>query len=64
MTAVARQGFDKLKTAGCEAAPFALHTDGGDGGEEVPLARAVIDASGTWATPNPLGANGLPRRAR
>jgi hypothetical protein len=24
------------------------------------LARAVIDASGTWATPNPLGANGLP----
>jgi hypothetical protein len=24
------------------------------------LARAVIDASGTWATPNPLGASGLP----
>jgi hypothetical protein len=23
-------------------------------------ARAVIDASGTWSTPNPLGANGLP----
>jgi hypothetical protein len=24
------------------------------------LARAVIDASGTWSTPNPLGADGLP----
>ena len=24
------------------------------------LARAVVDASGTWATPDPLGANGLP----
>src|SRR5262249_23127612 len=24
------------------------------------LARAVIDASGTWTRPNPLGANGLP----
>ena len=23
------------------------------------LARAVVDASGTWATPNPLGASGL-----
>ena len=28
------------------------------------LARAVIDASGTWTTPNPLGANGLPAEAR
>src|SRR3954453_16888454 len=24
------------------------------------LARAVIDASGTWTMPNPLGAGGLP----
>ena len=26
-----------------------------DGSEDVLLARAVIDASGTWSTPNPLG---------
>ena len=26
------------------------------------LARAAIDASGTWKTPNPLGAGGLPAR--
>ena len=28
--------------------------------EERITARAVIDASGTWTTPNPLGADGLP----
>jgi hypothetical protein len=26
------------------------------------VARAVIDASGTWGTPNPLGASGVPAR--
>ncbi len=31
-----------------------------DGGEEQILARAIIDASGTWSMPNPLGADGLP----
>ena len=39
--------------------PFLLRLADGD---EL-LARAVIDASGTWATPNVLGASGL-RRAR
>ena len=60
VVAVARQGFDKLKTAGREGAPFVLHVVTGDGHEEQVLARAVIDASGTSTTPNPLGANGLP----
>jgi hypothetical protein len=31
-----------------------------DAGEERILARAVIDASGSYATPNPLGAGGVP----
>ena len=57
--AVARQGFDKLKTAGRENAPFALHVKDAAGRETVVLARAVIDASGTYTAPNPLGANGL-----
>jgi hypothetical protein len=30
------------------------------GHEEAILARAVIDASGTWTSPNPLGASGVP----
>ena len=60
VTAIARQGFDKMKTDGRESAPFVLHVEGADGDEDVVLARAVIDASGTWEAPNPLGANGLP----
>ncbi|MFI7540154.1 FAD-dependent oxidoreductase [Actinoplanes sp. NPDC049599] len=56
VTAIGRVGVDRVKTAGREHAPFVvrLHT-----GEDV-LASAVIDASGTWHTPNVLGANGLP----
>jgi hypothetical protein len=31
-----------------------------DGCEQLITARAVIDASGAWQTPNPLGGDGLP----
>lgn len=58
--AVGRLGFDKMKTTGRDGAPFLLHVRRQDGGEEAVLARAVIDASGTWSKPNPLGAGGLP----
>lgn len=60
---VARQGFDKMKSAGREEAPFVLRVSSdcsGDCMEEEILAKAVIDASGTYATPNPLGGNGVP----
>lgn len=58
--AVSRQQHDKLKDAERESAPFQLHIRADDGAETVIEARAVIDASGTWHNPNPLGANGLP----
>jgi thioredoxin reductase len=58
VTAVARLGFDKMKTAGRESAPFAL-TVATPAGERVILARAVVDASGTYGIPNPLGASGV-----
>jgi thioredoxin reductase len=59
--AITRLGFDKMKTAGRETAPFAVtvHTPSG---EQRLLARAVIDASGTYAVPNPLGASGIAAR--
>jgi len=57
--AVTRMGFDKLKSAGREVAPLAIQVESG-GQERVILARAVIDASGTWSSPNPLGASGTP----
>jgi thioredoxin reductase len=58
--AIARRGHDKMKTPGRPEAPFVVRIQRSDGGEEQLLARAVIDASGTWGTPNPLGADGLP----
>ena len=59
VTAVTRLGIDKLKDAGRDDAPFELIVDHG-GRERRHLARAVIDASGTWTHPNPLGAGGVP----
>jgi thioredoxin reductase len=55
---VSRHGMDRTKTAGRDDRPFELRVESG-GVESDVLARAVIDASGTYETPNPLGANGL-----
>jgi len=58
VTAISRQGLDKVVSRGRKERPFVLSVATGDGLRR-DLARAVIDASGTWSTPNPLGANGL-----
>ena len=55
---ISRVGFDKLKSKGREAAPFELRYQNGQGPKSV-RADAIIDASGTWHSPNPAGANGL-----
>ncbi|MET8544306.1 NAD(P)-binding domain-containing protein [Kitasatospora sp. NPDC004799] len=60
VTGVARAGRDRIVDSGREEQPFTVHVEYADGREERFLARAVVDASGTWATPNPLGADGLP----
>ena len=59
VTAISRVGLDKLKTEGREKAKFEIRYTQ-DGKQQVALADAVIDISGTWSTPNPAGANGLP----
>ena len=59
VTAISREGIDKVVSHGRETRPFVLAVTAKDGVRR-DLARAVIDASGTWATPNPLGASGLP----
>lgn len=59
VTSVGRAGFDKVKTKGRDTAPFEICYRNGRGPEML-RADAVIDATGTWATPNPAGANGLP----
>jgi thioredoxin reductase len=58
VVAVGKQGLDKLKDAGRDETPFEIVVDHGDE-ERRHLARAVIDASGTWTRPNPLGAGGM-----
>ncbi|HEX6051991.1 MAG TPA: NAD(P)-binding domain-containing protein [Gemmatimonadaceae bacterium] len=59
VTSVSRRGFDKVKTTGRADAPFEVVVQALDGRTERVQARAVIDASGTWFAPNPLGASGL-----
>jgi hypothetical protein len=59
VTGVSREGFDKMKSKGREQAPFVVRAQHAGGTHEF-KAHAVIDASGTWGTPNPLGGNGLP----
>ena len=59
VSGVARRGRDRVVDAGRESEPLTVHVQTA-GGEERLLARAVVDASGTWGSPNPLGADGLP----
>lgn len=58
VTAISRKGFDKLKSKGRENAPFEIRYQNGAGPKTV-FADAVIDASGSWSSPNAAGANGL-----
>ncbi|QKW48270.1 NAD(P)-binding domain-containing protein [Streptomyces buecherae] len=60
VTGVSRTGRDRVVDADREQQPFVVHIDYADGREERVFARAVIDASGTWATPSPAGGSGLP----
>jgi thioredoxin reductase len=58
VVAVTREGMDRTRTARRAATPFALRIRTAAGIEDV-AARAVIDASGTYRTPNSLGSSGL-----
>ncbi|XMN10781.1 NAD(P)-binding domain-containing protein [Streptomyces griseobrunneus] len=60
VTGVSRTGRDRIVDADRDQQPFVVHITYADGREERIFARAVIDASGTWATPGPAGASGLP----
>lgn len=59
VVAVSRQGIDRSRSAGRDERPFVVRVRTAAGTRDV-LARAVIDASGTWGRSNPIGASGLP----
>ncbi len=56
---VAREGMDRTRTRSRAATPFAVRIRTRDGEVEDVPARAVIDASGTYLSPNPLSSSGL-----
>ncbi len=56
---VARRGRDRVVDADRDIEPLTVHVTTA-GSEERISARAVVDASGTWTQPNPLGGDGLP----
>lgn len=57
--AISRLGLDKVASRDRDERPFVLSIKTTNGTRR-DLVRAVIDASGTWATPNPLGSSGIP----
>lgn len=57
---VSKLGMSKSSTFGRDDVPFTIHYKKSDGRHLVLQASAVIDASGTWYNPNPIGADGLP----
>ncbi|MGH3493614.1 MAG: hypothetical protein ACRDQ1_10295 [Sciscionella sp.] len=60
--AVARRGLlkhEEISTRARGAAPFRLLIDG-PGGEQVQRAEVVLDCTGTYGNPNPLGDGGIP----
>lgn len=56
---LAKRGRDRLVDSGRDEAAFTVHVATADGDVRLD-ASAVIDASGTWGGPNPLGGDGLP----
>jgi thioredoxin reductase len=55
---VGRKHLDKVKTRGREDLPFVIQVLEGSEVKQYE-AKAVIDASGTWNSPNPMGSGGV-----
>jgi hypothetical protein len=60
VSAISRRGLDKLASADRQETPLIVRWRDGFGRSHETAARAVIDASGTWDQPNPMGIDGLP----
>ena len=59
VVAVSRVGVDKTRSIGRDGLDYLVRTRTADGVTDI-VAAGVIDASGTWGQPNPLGVSGLP----
>ena len=54
---IGRKGLDKMKTAGRETSPFLIKVEE-SGSIRYYESKAIIDSSGTWNQPNPIGSGG------
>lgn len=61
VTHITRLGADKVKTSGRDKTVFLIRAVSSAGETEY-RARAVIDSTGTWNQPNPLGGHGIPAK--
>ncbi|MFF1877858.1 NAD(P)-binding domain-containing protein [Leifsonia sp. NPDC058230] len=59
VVAVSREGMDRTRTPNRGETPFVLRVADASGSVEEVAARAVIDASGTYLSPNSLASSGL-----
>lgn len=59
VTAITRKGLSRVISKGRENAPLMIRYEKNGITQDV-LVRAILDASGTWGQPNPMGINGLP----
>ena len=60
VVAVTRRGMDKTHSRDRDATPFNVRVEYAGGEVRDLEASAVVDASGTWSSRNPLGTSGLP----
>lgn len=58
ITSISRKGLDKMKSLNREHTPFELRVKQ-NGKTVMKHADVVLDATGTWNQPNPLGSGGL-----
>ena len=57
---ITRKGLNRVSSKVRAERPFELTIQRNDGSARKLLARAIIDTSGTWQNPNPIGADGWP----
>lgn len=55
---IGRKNLDKMKTSGREKLPFVIQVLQDDEVKQFE-AQAIIDATGTWSSPNPIGSGGV-----
>ncbi len=58
VVSVGRKNQDKMKTFGREALPFVIQVSHHEMQIKQYEAKAIIDTSGTWSNPNPIGSGG------